>query len=366
MNKIILLRSQDIFSDSRVLRWEQWFQKNSISYLIVGWDRERKALHRENTIFYTKKVGFQQKIKGIIGRAFWNTFLLRYLVKHRNEYEYIHACDFDTVLPALCMKIFDKKVIFDIFDWFSDEVRTGRWIIDRTINFLEKYAVKKSDLVIICEKERLKQMGVIPSRYIVIPNMPELSAPSLDLKNDEENSRKDEIKIAYVGGLVKDRGLLELLDVVQSMPRIKLEIAGFGEESIVRKLKKVAKSHANIKYDGKVSYKKAIEIMINADLIYAMYYKTNPNHIYAAPNKFYESIFLRKPIITTKGTLVGNKVEFYHTGITIEEGKFVLEKLLQDLSKKRVDNICRYMPSYNDFLFEKNRNEKKYRLFINY
>jgi chaperonin GroEL (HSP60 family) len=50
-----------------------------------------------------------------------------------------------------------------------------------------------------------------------------------------------------------------------------------------------------------------------------MYQKVNPNHIYAAPNKFYESMFLGKTIFTTKGTIVGTKVENNTIGYISEE-----------------------------------------------
>ena len=70
------------------------------------------------------------------------------------------------------MKLFGKKVVFDIFDWFSDEVKTGKWYIDKPINFMEKLSVKLADLVIICEKGRLQQMEIVPSHYIVVPNIP--------------------------------------------------------------------------------------------------------------------------------------------------------------------------------------------------
>ena len=47
--EIIILRSQDIFSDSRVLRYEEWYKKNDITYRIIGWNRKGKQLKRENT-----------------------------------------------------------------------------------------------------------------------------------------------------------------------------------------------------------------------------------------------------------------------------------------------------------------------------
>lgn len=329
-NKVLLLRSLDIVTDSRVQRYETWFEYHQVPYHIVGWDREGKELTREHTSYYDLVAGYHQRAGGIKNRIKWNIFLMKYLFKSRHSYEIIHACDFDTIMPALMMKLWGKKVIFDIFDWFSDEVKTGKAVIDKPINCIEKLATKCADLTIICEQERLSQMKVIPRRFIVIPNIPQIEPvkESIGIQKLEES-----LHIAYVGGFYPERGIETLLEVVSHNPHITLEIAGFGEKDIEDMAKSYSKTYENIHYLGKVSYNKALEIMKNNDMIYAMYYRDNPNHIYAAPNKFYESIYLQKPIITTKGTLVGSKVEKHQTGYTIEEGYEALELLLTSLRK---------------------------------
>ena len=59
--------------------------------------------------------------------------------------------------------------------------------------------------------------------------------------------------------------------------------------------------------------------MNSSDLILAIYETDIPNHIYAAPNKYYEGLYLGKPILTTIGTFVGEKTEKLKTGFSIGE-----------------------------------------------
>lgn len=59
--------------------------------------------------------------------------------------------------------------------------------------------------------------------------------------------------------------------------------------------------------------------MANSDIIIAIYEKKVLNNVYAAPNKYYEGLYLGKPILTTEGTLVGNHAEKYKTGFVIGE-----------------------------------------------
>lgn len=59
--------------------------------------------------------------------------------------------------------------------------------------------------------------------------------------------------------------------------------------------------------------------MARSDIIAALYEKVVLNNEYAAPNKYFEGLYLRKPILTTRGTLVGNHTEEFKTGFVIGE-----------------------------------------------
>lgn len=85
MYDILMLRSQDIVSDSRVLRYEKWFSEHGINIRIVGWNRKGIALTRENTDYYCGLAGFQQKSKAVLNRIKWNIFLLHYLIHNRKN-----------------------------------------------------------------------------------------------------------------------------------------------------------------------------------------------------------------------------------------------------------------------------------------
>ena len=363
MKKIVLLRSQDIFSDSRVLKYEKWFNESKLSYKIVGWDRLNQKLIRENTTYYYCKAGFQQRSRAIFGRIKWDLFLAKYLFKNRKNYDVVHACDFDTVLPALLMKyFFGKKVIFDIFDWFSDEVKTGKAFIDIPINILERLSVKLADLVIICETERLKQMKTRPKKYIVIPNIPDFSFN--EIKRGIQHKDNQRIVISYVGGIVENRGLKELVDAVKGYEKYFLNIGGYGDQELEKYIENTSLQYPNIHYWGKVSYKKALQIMQESDLLYAMYYKGNPNNVYAAPNKYYESLFLHKPILTTEGTLVGNKVKKYNTGFVIEEGYENLKYFLKQLEGNDLKQFEDWGYILNKEIDNKNKELCKYKAFV--
>jgi glycosyltransferase involved in cell wall biosynthesis len=114
---------------------------------------------------------------------------------------------------------------------------------------------------------------------------------------------------------------------------INLLIAGYGSQIFEKRCESLS-TLPNIKYFGKVSYKDGMNIMYNSDLIYAMYCKTNPNHLYAAPNKYYEALMLGKPILSTIGISIATKILKYDIGYVINETESDLISLIKVLSKE--------------------------------
>lgn len=330
---VIFLRSNDIITDSRVIKYLDFFEKENISYKIIGWDREKKDIKLKNSKFYKKKTGYNLGKKAISNRILWIFFLLKELKKERKNYSVIHACDFDTIIPALIMKIlYKKKVIFDIFDWFSDTIITNNILIDKLINFLEKKSVKLSNFVIICEEERKKQIGIRPQKLFILPNIPNVNFNYL-----KKGKKSNFLKVSYVGGLYRDRNIEILLKAASENKKLILEIAGFGDKQLEALCKTYSENFLNIQFYGRVKYSEGLKIMANSDVIYAMYCKTNENHIFAAPNKYYESLMLGKPLITTKNTIVGEKVEKYNTGFVIEETENETSNLFSEISEVNFD-----------------------------
>jgi glycosyltransferase involved in cell wall biosynthesis len=115
-----------------------------------------------------------------------------------------------------------------------------------------------------------------------------------------------------------------------------LLIAGFGSPELEHKCNQLI-CNENVKYFGKVDYKTALNIMYNSDIIYAMYSKSNPNHIYAAPNKYYEAMMLGKPIISNSGTILENKILKANIGFIVDETLDVLVNQINKLERKLMD-----------------------------
>ena len=290
--------------DIRLNKYVQACKATGIPYLVIGWDRMLNAK-------YVDEHEKQLKVYSPYGqgRNFWHllrwlAYVWYHLIIYWGRYKVIHACNMENTLFVLPFKLFGKKIIFDVYD--------------SQIISIEQKIIKFVDLLILPHEKRLEQLGVKKERIknlFIVENV-----PALDYELKPLQTRTDEmIHLSYVGTFQKKiRGIENLLQLVIQDERFVLDIAGTGDE-LDAIVKQSSVDCDRIRYHGKVLYSEALELMHNSDFIVALYYLCIPVHKYASPNKFHESLFLGRPIITSQNTLVGSRVEESNTGYVVED-----------------------------------------------
>lgn len=335
---IVLIRCNDIISDSRAKKYLEFYKKNHLDYHIIAWDRLGNSERLPNTAYCPARSRYNQGgVAAIIDRLKWMWFILKTLFSFRTNL-HIHACDLDAAFPSAVYKMLSHRktfLVFDVFDWISDTLYNQGKIVSLAFIFMEWLSVRKADHLIICEPERIKQIPYsIEGRYSVLQNIPSFNTTEFLYDDARYHFSNGLHTLTYVGGFTGDRCLSELIDGA-AKGCYNLNIAGYGDQHIVEKLS-AYKGNEHIRYYGKVAYQDGLRIMYNSDIIYAMYSKCNPNHLFAAPNKYYEAMFVGKPIITTKGIIVADKAEQNGFGYSIDESEKSLTNLVKSLSVKDV------------------------------
>lgn len=314
---ILLIRDNECF-EPRVKNYLRYFESHNIPYRVIAWNRNGTATPDDHIVFYQRRAEYGKRIANIPNKIGWMLFTMKEIWRNRKGCDAIHACDIDGILPALLVgRFLRKRVIFDIFDWISS--LTGKGVVYKLVEGLQNFCYKHSDGVILCEEERKAQAKASNENILIIPNIPDGKTPfdEATLEKTAADLRSYDYVVSYVGVFDRDRGLENLLDVVSKCPNIKLNIAGFGVlEDLIRDY---ANRFKNITCWGRVEYAVGQAIQKNSSMISAMYHLTSPLHKYAAPNKYYESLVLGVPMITTENTLVGSKVNTYDTGFVLDE-----------------------------------------------
>lgn len=351
---IVLIRCNDIVSDSRAKKYIDFLQARGTDFKIIAWDRLGHADHLPNAVYCPVPSKYNQGGMGAIkDRLRWMWFILKTLFSMKDDLR-IHACDLDAAFPAAVYKMLSRRknfLLFDIFDWISDTLYDQGRVVSMAFSFMERFSTRMADHIIICEPERIKQIPYnIDGRYSVLQNIP--SFATSDFLRHDSNYRFDNhlFTLVYVGGFTADRCLDELIDgALQGL--YNLNIAGYGNKDILAKLQANTQCE-HLRYYGKVAYSDGLRIMSNSDIVYAMYSKKNPNHLYAAPNKYYEAMFVGKPLITTRGIIVAEKAEANGFGYAIDETLDSLAALISKISRddvqRKAAQAARLWPQYSN------------------
>ena len=338
MHRVLILRSNPIAPDPRVEKIAAALQSGDYQVRVLGWDRFGQSPtteYRNGFIIQRLSIvaGFGKGIRNIGPLLRWQWSLLNWLIQHRADFDIVHACDFDTILPAIfCKYRYGKKVVYDIFDFYADHLRATPTLIKKIIRWVDFRVIGQADGVILVDEARRDQIaGSKPKRLEIIYNSP---ADANSFGRTEDCLRGDSrFRIAYVGLLQVERGLLAVIDVIARNQNWTLEIAGFGgDESLIREL---SSPLCNVVWHGRVDYERAIEISRQADVLFATYDPTIPNHRYSSPNKVFEAMMLGKPIIVSRDTNMDQIILSSDCGLVVNYGSVdeleaAFQKLLRD------------------------------------
>ncbi len=322
-SRVVILRSNPIAPDPRVEKTARTLQGAGYPTTLLGWDRSAGLPQREQVAgssCYRLRIraGYGSGLRNFPALLRWQIGSLRWLADHRNEYDIIHACDFDTVLPALwCKKWYGKKVIYDIFDFYADHLRgTPAWL-KKLIRAADLRAIASADAIILADDSRWSQIeGARPQRSAVIYNTPEDVRDQIQAELPVDPSTR--LRIIYAGLLMVERGLLELITVLHHHPDWHLDLVGFGgdEERLVGE----ARKSPNISWHGRLAYPSVLQLSYAADVLIATYDPSVPNHRYSSPNKIFEAMMLGKPVIVARNTHMDQIITKESCGLVVPYG----------------------------------------------
>ncbi len=332
---LVFVRSFIPDFDGKLKKYMSVLDQAGISYHFVGWARADTSPEQGTRFSYFKRQApLGNGLKNILNLLLWNIYLFQRLFHMRKNVGCIHVIDFDSVIPCFVFsRLFRRPLIFDIYDKYTS-LRKMPGILATAIDKLENYCIKRADLSILADSSRYKQHGlsVDAKNVIVLENVP-IVAVEKTLRHTPSGNRWN---IGYFGVLEPvHRGLEDLLELALQCPEIGLHIAGYGplEAFIATK----AGLSANIHFYGPRSPKEGLAVMEKMDIIAGLYYRSVPNHLYAAPNKYYEHLMLGVPLVTTEGTPPGEKVTSLNTGWAVSEGVGALKRWLGTLQEADVD-----------------------------
>ena len=342
--RIVLIRATEVMPDPPVEKMANTLISQGHSVTILAWDRSntyaergsiKKLANSETEIVH---FGIPAKYSGGIkanfkGLLLFQMRIIRWLFRHRREYDAVHAFDFDTGFASMiCCKLLRKKLIYHVLDYYVEGHILPSRLLNSIIEFFEIRVINSANATVICTEKRKEQIRkASPRKLYVIHNTPD-SVQQMDT-SFQVNGCTGKLKLVYVGVLSRMRLLKETVEVVSKMDDVEMHIGGFGEYEDW--MQKAAEQYSNVFFYGKLQYSETLALEKQCDIMMAVYDPSIRNHKYAAPNKFYESIMLGKPIIMAYDTGHDDIITKNDIGILTEYSESGIRDAIYALEKRR-------------------------------
>jgi glycosyltransferase involved in cell wall biosynthesis len=320
--KVVIVRSRVI--DPQIFKIANTLANYGHIVHLVVWDRQNNLPKEVERRYQVHKFTLHAPYdKGIVSLLlpFWWLFELYTLLKIQGDI--IHACDLDTLYPAILVKSIKRTPIFySIYDFYAFHLPYNPVFLNifrRLIAFIEKIGISFSDWLFLVDPARFEQVKDAKIKGIeFIYNTPPDRYNTSPSSSTQVPDHKDEMIIFYAGLIRRTRGLEYIIRAVNQIDNVKLVLAGKIEEPYFSKL--IRENQNKIEFLDWISYEEVLHRSMSADIIFRFYDPSLPHAKYESPNKLFEAMMCAKPIIVNSGQAAARIVSETKCGIVVKYG----------------------------------------------
>jgi glycosyltransferase involved in cell wall biosynthesis len=321
--RVTLVRARAI--DPAVNKVAKTLFENGYDVKLLVWDRQN-TLNGENGDGYTVcKFNLKapyDKLIVVFYLPIWWIYEFFFLLK--DKCNVIHACDLDTLIPAILIKLVKRvRLCYTIYDFYANNLPDGRFqlvrrLIRGLIAWVERLGIGFAEILFLVDESRYEEVrGARINKLTYIYNSP----PDYFSINQTRKLRNTSAEIiTFYGGVIsRFRGLQYMARAVQDLDGVRLMLAGpvhdeaFLEGSVLTSRK--------IQYLGWLpSYEDVINKTAEADIIFRFSDPKIPKTKYESPNKLFEAMMCGKPIVVSDGSSMANIVREENCGLVVPYG----------------------------------------------
>lgn len=262
--------------------------------------------------------------------------LLRiFRLSRKHTFVYIFSVD---VLLIILFQRNSKNIFFELGD--IREVSKSEIII-RVFDFFYIRALDNCHRVIVTSKGfrnfLIDRYRVKSDKVFILENKLQRKVFTAEIRPQVSELNVNSICIGIIGFLRYDN-VIELLKCFSQNTSYSLSIKIFGDGPLKSEILQYVDDD-RVKYFGQFKYPEDLwQIYEQIDVSFTMYDSNSLNVRLALPNKLYESIYFRKPIIVSSNTYLGEIVNELGVGFSWDQDD--IQSLLVYLNSK--DYIIKY------------------------
>jgi len=291
--KVCILTSAHAVFDDRI------FHKEAKSLVNAGYNVVLVAQHNKQEVVEGVKILPLPKPKNRFKRMTKTVFRLLRLALKENAAIY-HFHDPELIPVGVTLKLFNKKIIYDVHEEYPKQILTKEWIGNKTVrravsfvfHIFEQVAVTMIDGIVAATPYIAKNFP--KEKTVLVRNLPVLELIDNAVLIREQKARP---AIIYAGGLSRIRGIREIIQAMEGVgDRAELWLLGEWETEQFSQDCAALEGWKYTRYLGFVSLDEVYRHMKIADIGISLLYPMK-NYLTSLPVKAYEYMACSLPMV---------------------------------------------------------------------
>lgn len=277
------------------------------------------------------------------------------VVANYRRFDIFHCCDFETLPVGMIARWFNSglTIVYDAHEYEAERLGLSKWR-KSFIKFFEKRWIKKSNAVITVSKginDAYVEQFDMPAHEVIF-NAPAYSSIQQVDSEDRFGFRADQTIFLYSGGLSLGRGIETLLKAFAQRKDDKAVAVFMGYGKLVPLVEKYASTNKNIYFHPAVPYDQVVKMVAKADYGLLSVENVCLNYYHSMPNKLFEYMQARIPILVAElkdcqDVVEQEQIGFSGDSATPEGWNRLVDKALKTDPEKFTENLERASKKYN-------------------
>ena len=334
--KVCLVAANSLRVSPYIKKYADMLDDNNIEYDIIT----KEHIREKNNIADASNIYFFRDAKNAVSKLLRHLKYANFVKKTLKKREYDKVVFFTGTNAAFSYFVFSGYMRKN-FDYIIDIRDYDKNFDNIFLSYYLNKAVKYADTVII-SSERFKSWLPKTNTVYVMHNLPNNSVK----KEHTEVFAKESVKIGYLGGIGYFEQNKSLADALRDSEKIRLIYRGIYPKEYNIKNYCEETNVKNAEFFGKYDDSEKAHLYSDIDIINAVYGNDSLTVTTALPNKLYDSLYYKIPIMVSAGTYLAQIVEKYNLGFSVDTSDAHIN-----------EKICDYIKNFDPHKFDQGCNQ---------